>query len=295
LAKLEEEATQLSEEYNQANIKLSAAKAKLKEIDKDIAAQEEAVGSLHDQAAVVAIQRFQDYGATTPVVLFTSDSQDEALSRIVMAEYVSQTSQSLLQNYQFARVQLDDLRRSQVGIVEDIKKDESRLKTLKTEAEQKVNQAQGVVNRLTAEQRARLEAETSSAPKKGGSSPPPPPVPNGAAAQTVVSWAHARVGKRYCMGGTGPNCWDCSGFTMSAYSQVGVKLPHSASTQYRIGKSVSRNNLQPGDLVFFYGGPGHVGIYVGGGKIIDARNERVGVVYNSINAGMPYTGARRIL
>jgi cell wall-associated NlpC family hydrolase len=205
-----------------------------------------------------------------------------------MTELVSDASRALLQNYQLSKVQLDDLRRSQEGTVNDIKTDESRLASLKQTADQKVNEAKRVVNRLSAEQRASLYAETSSS----GS---PPAVPNGPKAQQIVSWAHARVGKRYCMGGTGPNCWDCSGFTMSAYSTIGVRLPHSASSQYRLGRSVPKNNLQPGDLVFFYGGPGHVGIYVGGGKIIDARNSRTGVVYTSINAGMPYTGARRLI
>ena len=144
------------------------------------------------------------------------------------------------------------------------------------------------------------------------STPPPPPAPTptptpkptptptptptaNANAQKVVDWAMARIGYDYVWGGEGPTGYDCSGFTMMAYRSVGIYLPHGAGGQFRMGTPVEKKDLKPGDLVFFYEGPGHVGVYVGNGMIVDARNYGVGVVYSSIDVGMPFVGARRYL
>jgi cell wall-associated NlpC family hydrolase len=79
---------------------------------------------------------------------------------------------------------------------------------------------------------------------------------------------------------------------MYVYAQLGVSLPHSSYAQYGMGVAVSRDQLQPGDLVFFYG-LGHVGIYIGGGQYIHAPHTGDVVKISTIGAG--YVGARRIL
>lgn len=93
----------------------------------------------------------------------------------------------------------------------------------------------------------------------------------------VVAFARAHVGHRY--GGK----WDCSGFTMQAYARAGINLPHSSRAQAARARSISRSQARPGDLVV---GPGHVGIYMGNGMMIDAGNHRVGVIYRRMYAGL---------
>ena len=95
-----------------------------------------------------------------------------------------------------------------------------------------------------------------------------------------------------CVGGTGPNGWDCSGLTMKAWKAAGVKLPHSSGQQFRIGKKISKSNLRSGDLVFFYRGISHVGLYAGNGKVIHAPRPGKQVSYIKMSH-MPYMGARR--
>jgi peptidoglycan DL-endopeptidase CwlO len=92
----------------------------------------------------------------------------------------------------------------------------------------------------------------------------------------VVTYAKSRLGCRYVWGGSGPNTFDCSGLTMWSYRRIGISLPHSSREQINSGQRVSRKDLQPGDLVFFGSPIHHVGMYVGGGEMIEA----------------PYTGAR---
>ena len=99
----------------------------------------------------------------------------------------------------------------------------------------------------------------------------------------VIAYAWAQVGKPYVMGAEGPDVFDCSGFTMQAYKRAGLHLPHSSGGQAAMARTVSRSEARPGDLVV---GPGHVGIYLGDGMMIDAGNSRVGVVYREVYDGL---------
>lgn len=109
---------------------------------------------------------------------------------------------------------------------------------------------------------------------------------------SVVGIAEQYLGVPYVYGGASPSGFDCSGFVMYVYAQLGVSLPHNAAAQYGYGVPVSLDALQPGDLVFS-NGLGHVAIYVGGGNIIHAPS--TGGVVEIISMGyMSIDGARRI-
>jgi cell wall-associated NlpC family hydrolase len=120
----------------------------------------------------------------------------------------------------------------------------------------------------------------------------PPPTHGG-----VVGIAMSQLGTPYVWGGSAPGGFDCSGLVMWAYAQVGVSLPHSSYALYSMGVPVSRDQLEPGDLVFF-DGLGHVGIYIGGGEFIHAPHTGDVVKISSLDEGWytaTYVGARRIL
>lgn len=88
------------------------------------------------------------------------------------------------------------------------------------------------------------------------------------AADTAISFVRAQIGKPYVWGATGPNSYDCSGLVYAAYKRAGITLPRTTGTMILAGHGVTRAELQPGDLVF--PNPGHVQIYVGGGRVIEA-------------------------
>lgn len=115
---------------------------------------------------------------------------------------------------------------------------------------------------------------------------------------TVVETAMNYIGSSYKYGASGPSSFDCSGFTSYIYAQHGVSLNRTAAGQYSNGVAVSRENLQPGDLVMFgKSGINHVGIYIGGGQIVHAANPSRGVTTDTINSGYynnNYVGARRV-
>ena len=118
---------------------------------------------------------------------------------------------------------------------------------------------------------------------------------------TVVETAKNYIGYRYVYGASGPNSFDCSGFTSYVFKLHGVSLSRTAKGQYSNGTAVARENLQPGDLVMFgpsVSGINHVGIYIGGGQIVHAANPSRGVTIDTINSGYynnNYVGARRVI
>ena len=105
---------------------------------------------------------------------------------------------------------------------------------------------------------------------------PSPYVPRGPDPGSIVlAYAQAQVGHPYCWGGTGPRCFDCSGLVMMAWRQVGVSLPRSADAFPGAVPEVPLTQVRPGDVVWW---PGHVGLYVDNGWIIDAEGSKYGVV-----------------
>jgi cell wall-associated NlpC family hydrolase len=113
--------------------------------------------------------------------------------------------------------------------------------------------------------------------------------------RTAVKNALEQVGKPYRYGASGPNAFDCSGLVKHAFSKAGVNnLPRTSRALSGTGKSVSRDELQPGDLVFFYKPVSHVAIYIGDGKIVHASNKKQPVKVSDMGK-MPFSGARRVV
>ena len=144
------------------------------------------------------------------------------------------------------------------------------------------------------EQAARLDATVvgATAETPDGAPVPPPAVYGG-----VVGIAMRYLGIPYRWGGASPSGgFDCSGLVMYVYAQVGISLPHHAASQFAYGTPVSRDQLEPGDLVFFEG-LGHEGIYIGGGQFIHAPHTGDVVKISSLSDGFytqNWVGARRI-
>jgi peptidoglycan DL-endopeptidase CwlO len=202
--------------------------------------------------------------------------------------------------------QLVGMRRTQERSIEvRLGERRSLLSSLNSQIATLVEQAQQA--QIISQQRARAEAAAAqtvqaqatadtavgaSVQTPEGASVVPPATHGG-----VVGVALSFQGTPYVWGGASPGGFDCSGLVMYAYAQVGVSLPHSSYAQYGMGVPVSRDQLEPGDLVFF-DGLGHVGIYIGGGMFVHAPHTGTVVQVSSLGEGWyasTYVGARRIL
>ncbi|MBF6471571.1 C40 family peptidase [Nocardia gipuzkoensis] len=124
--------------------------------------------------------------------------------------------------------------------------------------------------------------------------PGPAPLPFAApksSGEVALDAALSKVGSPYVYGAAGPNSFDCSGLVQWSYRQAGVELPRTSGAQLAAGSPVSLDNLQPGDLVSFYGG-GHSGLYAGDGNVVHAATSGTPVQVAPISS-MPIAGARR--
>jgi cell wall-associated NlpC family hydrolase len=125
--------------------------------------------------------------------------------------------------------------------------------------------------------------------------PPPPPPDPPTLAERAVSLARTQLGVPYVYGGASPSGFDCSGLVMWVYGRLGVDLPHNAAALYAAGRRVSTSHLKPGDLVFFHG-LGHVGIYIGQGRMIHAPQTGRTVEIEALGQRSgAVVGARRIV
>jgi cell wall-associated NlpC family hydrolase len=116
----------------------------------------------------------------------------------------------------------------------------------------------------------------------------------GSAAQSAVDFALAQQGEAYVWGATGPDTWDCSGLVLQAYAAAGISLPRVSADQAQAGVAVSRDQLQPGDLVAFYSPVSHIGIYIGNGQIVHAPTSGDVVKITDIDAFGSITAMRRV-
>ncbi|SHK86383.1 Cell wall-associated hydrolase, NlpC family [Pseudonocardia thermophila] len=161
---------------------------------------------------------------------------------------------------------------------------EQELAKRKREAEIRIDEAEKLLDRLSpAERRARTANGAAT-----------PALPSGSSVGLVALRAAAtQVGKPYIWGASGPNGYDCSGLTSWAFKQAGVTLPRSSSAQATVGRPVSWDELQPGDLVFYYNPVSHVGIYAGNGLFINAPESGDVVKFQKVNPKV-FSGARRL-
>jgi len=117
--------------------------------------------------------------------------------------------------------------------------------------------------------------------------------PAAATRAAALDFAMSKIGSPYRYGSSGPNAFDCSGLVSWAFKQAGTSLPRTSQAQSGVGTPVSRADLQPGDLVFFYKPVSHVGIYIGNNKIVHASTRKSPVKISDMS-GMKFNSARRI-
>jgi cell wall-associated NlpC family hydrolase len=306
VAQLEIEAAAIDQEYVGVKQSLAQSRAQLKLKKADLKAQTAKVKRLRQQAGQVALAQFQNRQLDAAAKLLLSEDPDEFLSQISTLEKVSENQNSALQDYQEEQAKLAELERSTETETAQLKKEQAELDKLRASSESKIAESKTVLARLTEEERQRTAAEEQKAREEAQAAAERAGITAGATDTTgtdpvtdgsskgaiALAFARSQVGKPYRYASAGPDAYDCSGLTSAAWAKAGVSLPRTSQTQIGVGRSVSKSELLPGDLVFYYSGITHVGLYAGNGQIVHSPRPGKTVEYAAIDS-MPFAGARR--
>jgi cell wall-associated NlpC family hydrolase len=286
--KLDHEVVVVVEQVNVATEKLKAAEKQLRVIQDRVAAEQRSLDALQDEVGVYLTMAYRNAGVDETLQLLTSEDPRLFLDQATTLDQLSSQQADALRRLRIAKQQLEQTKLTARQKLAEIDKVRDDLKAKEAEVRRKLQRANALLSRLTAQQRAALNPPSEEPP------PPSSNVPVSGRAKLAVDFAYAQLGKPYAWAADGPDSYDCSGLTMMAWRQAGVSLPHSSSQQYGYGTHIDRSSLQPGDLVFFYSPISHVGLYIGGGKMIHAPRPGDVVKITSISGSyMPYVGATR--
>jgi peptidoglycan DL-endopeptidase CwlO len=222
-------------------------------------------------------------GKQTRVAAFlTSDSADDLVQQMTTLDMIADHTESVLAHAAAAQHKADAAQAAALAAKATAVAGLAELKKQKAQMQAKVDQYKAAFSRLTAHEQAavttRIAGRALARPSFASLGLDPQ-----AATSIAIKTALSKVGSPYVYGATGPNAFDCSGLTGFAYAAAGVPLPRSSGEQAGVGTPVSRSELKPGDLVFFYSPISHVGLYIGGGKMVHARTEGQPVAVTSVD------------
>lgn len=243
-------------------------------------------GPLAALEVLLGASSFEDFTTLWDILQDMSDNDAARVAELKQTRAdLEVVTQQLAAQQAEAKVQADTMEAQKNSIEAQLTERQGLLSGIEAEIAQ-IKREQEEAARRAAAAAAAAKRRTAPASDYGN--------PTNAPRSAVVGIAMSKLGSPYRWAASGPDAFDCSGFTMWCYRQVGVSLPHSSAAQISVGQRVSRANLMPGDLVFFgTSGIHHVGIYTGGGNFIHAPNTGDVVKISSLDARSDYVGACR--
>jgi len=295
---LEEEATAAAEGAQEAKVKLSSLTKTLIGIKAKAEIQGQTVSTLQRSLGAIAIEQYKSGGFGQSFELLFSSDPTLYLSSAGSLEAITRRKSTQLRNFEAAQQRLNATTLTVNDKIALVAAAQKKLTLQSAIAQSKLVEAEKLLSKLTKAERerlAKLKEDEENADQASSLAAAKSADGVSGRAGIALKYALKQIGDRYVFGAAGMVTWDCSGLTMRAYQAAGVSLPHSSAAQSRMGKKVSLNALKPGDLVFFGKPVSHVGIYLGGGKMVHAprSGSRVKVAVSTSLGSKRLVGARR--
>jgi cell wall-associated NlpC family hydrolase len=247
------------EQYDESRDDLSATRAQAATLGRELTPMTHDVDARRRIIGGLATRTYERTRTGPAMALLAAPAPHEFVQRLLILDQLAAEQQRAVAAYTRTRSRIDDARhRLQVLAVQQ-RREQIRLATRKATVEAEI-----------ATLRRMREAAYGNGSRFSDDIPAvaPPYVPG--AAGRVVAFVFGQLGKPYRWGADGPGSYDCSGLALAAWRAAGVPLPHNAARQYGATTHLSRADLRPGDLVFYYGRISHVGVYIGHGMMIHA-------------------------
>ncbi len=271
LSKLKTQQDKLDQQYDQVKQQLQATNQRLTLVNKQLGAFSGKFNAMRLQITRIAVTAYEDGNLNTSITLLTSGKPQQILDQSSILLELSDTDNAQIQAFLAAAKQLTTTQQIQQRTKVGIQQLKASLLKRKNAMDKLVTQQTTLLAQLS-------PAEAQAATGGGGSHVGIKYTgPTSTQAEKAVAFAYGKVGCPYVWGGTGPctDGYDCSGLTMTAWASAGVSIPRTSEEQESELPQVDlaagnvTKYLQPGDILGFIGNA-HVGIYVGGGKLIDA-------------------------
>ena len=297
---LQEDAAEAGENAQAAKIQLGKLKQQLSSVQQQADVQSQSVESIRKSLAAIAIARYKSTGLGEGLELLFSSDPSLYLSAAGSLENVTRKQAIELRKYATAKQRLDATTLTVADKLKLVQAAEARYRAQAAQVGKKLAQAEKLLTKLEKEDRERLlKIQAMDEEERRKYSIEQAKLANAVSGRAGVALRYAvqQIGDNYVWGAAGPIKWDCSGLTMRSFQQAGVRLPHSSRAQYSYGRSITRSNLQPGDLVFFGSPISHVGIYIGKNKMVHAPRPgaRVQIAeFGNYFGRKKYVGARRL-
>jgi peptidoglycan DL-endopeptidase CwlO len=249
---------ELGQQYDALKIQLTEAREEAAIAKETAQRDQQALGAGQAQVGQLAAAGYMMGGFDATIQLLQNPNPQQFLNRasiMVQLQYQQGGTMSLLQSAE------DAANRAKKTATQE----EAQATTLSAAMSKKVSQIQqkeDVLNSSAFSQALQIFDQTGSYPNIQ--------VSGDTLGEQALRFALSRIGDPYVWGGAGPDDFDCSGLVMWAYAHVGISLAHFTGDQWNEGEHVSRSQLEPGDLVFFFADISHVGLYIGNGMMVDA-------------------------
>ncbi|MFI5913535.1 NlpC/P60 family protein [Dactylosporangium sp. NPDC051541] len=255
LANAWQELESVIERYNAVRDDLRATDARLQQVNTRLGPLEAQVDTAQRETDAQAAALYRSGAIGSTAVLIAAPSPEAWMDQLAMLDQISRGRVTALHELKAAQ-----------GALNDEKAELSTLRQQQTAQQAELGQRKATIEA----QLRRFGIGNTARSPSGALHDGFVPVFSDDAAGRAVKFAFSQLGKVYKWGADGPNSFDCSGLTMAAWKTAGVALPHNAARQKQTVKPITRAELQPGDLVFYYKDVSHVGIYIGSGRVVEA-------------------------
>ncbi|WP_444960683.1 NlpC/P60 family protein [Nocardiopsis sp. M1B1] len=263
IEELREEVSTAVEEYNQAKEDHDVAETLYEDLDEQVGDEEERYEELRGKVQELASATYQSGDLDSMTNILSSDGPESLLEQNADLNYLSEAQKAQLDEFGASHERLFALKDEAEGALEEAETALEEAEEAKTSVEEKLEEQETLLAQFPDSDPAAEGADSSGGQSYTGSA--------SGSAGAALDFAYAQVGKPYVWGGTGPNGYDCSGLVQAAWRAGGVDLPRTTYAQAEVGQRIyDMNALQPGDIMFFFGGLSHDGLYAGNGQMVHA-------------------------
>ena len=274
------------QQYDQVAEELTAARARLRQVDKEVARDQAHFAAARTKVAQIAAASYENAGQTSLAGLLTTNSPATVLNQASMLLQLAGSRNQETQVFLAAAQQLNS-----------VQQDQQRTTYAISQLAAQRGQVKNSIGKLLANEKATLDSLTQQQQQQvstlgggggggggtgtgggGGGGGGGTPVPASSQAGKAVAFAEAQIGCAYVYGAEGPcqSGFDCSGLMQAAWAYAGVSIPRTTYEQWATLPHIPESEIRPGDLLYF-NGEGHVSMYVGNGMVVDAPHPGVNV------------------